>query len=203
MTRRRCWSGLKGLGLSMLLTTLIGCQARQPGAFESKLVTTVEQRITVGGNGVHNPLPENAENIDAGRKNFSAYCMVCHGLDGQNTGVPFADRMAPPVPPLTSAAVQGFSDGQLKWIIDNGIFPSGMPASKGMLNDDEIWQIVHYIRHLPAKGSLGEPEVYGGGPAPAATPSFSQPLPPARSKPQKPPRPSTESPSRTVQPGTS
>jgi mono/diheme cytochrome c family protein len=89
--------------------------------------------------------------------------MVCHGLDGQKTGVPFADRMLPPVPDLSSNQVQGFSDGQLKWIIDNGISPSGMPASKGILNDDEIWQIVVFLRHLPTKGSLGEPVVYGGG----------------------------------------
>ena len=51
---------------------------------------------------------------------------------------------------------------QLKWIIDNGICPSGMPASKGILNDDEIWQIVHFPRRLPPKGSLGEPPVYAG-----------------------------------------
>jgi hypothetical protein len=39
-----------------------------------------------------------------------------------------------------------------------------MPASRGMLNDEEIWQIVHFLRHLPPKGSLGEPAVYGGQP---------------------------------------
>jgi len=50
----------------------------------------------------------------------------------------------------------------LKWIIDHGISPSGMPASQGILNDEEIWQIVVYVRHLPPKGSLGEPAVYGG-----------------------------------------
>jgi mono/diheme cytochrome c family protein len=66
------------------------------------------------------------------------------------------------VPALNSAAVQKYTDGQLKWIIDNGIFPSGMPASKGILSDDEMWEIVDYIRHLPPKGSLGEPPVYGG-----------------------------------------
>jgi len=37
-----------------------------------------------------------------------------------------------------------------------------MPASKGILSDDEMWEIVDYIRHLPPKGSLGEPPVYGG-----------------------------------------
>ena len=124
----------------------------------------VKRRITVGGKAEINPLPATAENIKAGRKNFANYCMVCHGLDGQNTGVPFADRMAPPVPLLNSATVQAYSDGQLKWVIDHGIFPSGMPASKGILNDDEIWEIVLYVRHLPPKGSLGEPAVYGGTP---------------------------------------
>jgi mono/diheme cytochrome c family protein len=109
-----------------------------------------------------NPLPATQENIHAGRETFSSYCMVCHGLDGQNTGVPFADRMSPPVPELSSPAVQAYSDGQLKWIIDNGIFPSGMPASKGILRDEEIWAIVDYIRHLPPKGSLGQSPVYGG-----------------------------------------
>ena len=45
---------------------------------------------------------------------------------------------------------------QQKWTIS----PSGMPASKGIPGDEEIWQIVDYIRHLPPKGSLGEPDVY-------------------------------------------
>ena len=111
-----------------------------------------------------NPLPATEDNIRAGRENFSHYCIVCHGLDGQNTGVPFAERGSPPVPLLTSAAVQSYSDGQLKGVIDDGIFPSGMPASKDILNDDEIWQIVTYIRHLPPKESLGEPAVYNGRP---------------------------------------
>ena len=57
--------------------------------------------------------------------------MVCHGLDGQNTGVPFATTVSPPVPSLASAEVQAYTDGQLKWIIENGIYPSGMPPSKG------------------------------------------------------------------------
>jgi len=92
--------------------------------------------------------------------------MVCHGLDGQNTGVPFSDKMSPPVPALNLPSVQSYSDGQLHWIIQNGVSPSGMPASKDVFRDDEIWQLVLYIRHLPAKGSLGEPAVYGGEQAP-------------------------------------
>jgi S-disulfanyl-L-cysteine oxidoreductase SoxD len=138
-----------------------GCQVRQPGAMETAVVQGFKRAVSVGGKKDANPLPADAENIRAGQQNFSHYCMVCHGLDGQNTGVPFADRMSPPVPMLNSGNVQRYTDGQLKWIIDHGISPSGMPASSGILNDEEIWQIVHYIRHLPAKGSLGEPAVYG------------------------------------------
>lgn len=151
--------GIKWLP-ALLLVVLAGCKARTPGAWEQSVATRVKQGITVGGKREPNPLPLTPEIIEEGRKNFSHYCMVCHGLDGQNTGVPFAEQMAPPVPVLSSRDVQGYTDGQLKWIITNGIFPSGMPASKGILNDDEMWTIVHYIRHLPAKGSLGEPRVY-------------------------------------------
>jgi mono/diheme cytochrome c family protein len=88
--------------------------------------------------------------------------MECHGGDGQNTGVVFAERMAPPVPPLNSPAVQGYTDGQLKWVIENGIYPSGMPAWRGVLKDEEVWEVVHYIRHLPARQGSA-PQVAGTG----------------------------------------
>jgi cytochrome c553 len=145
----------------MLLFSL-ACKVRTPGRLETSFAETFKRKITVGGKDDHNPLPATVENLHAGRENFSHYCFACHGLDGQNTGVPFAERMSPPVPPLTSTSVQSYADGQLKWVIDNGISPSGMPASKGILNDDEIWQIVIYLRNLPPKGSLGEPVIYSG-----------------------------------------
>jgi mono/diheme cytochrome c family protein len=68
--------------------------------------------------------------------------------------------MAPPIPSLASKDVQDYTDGQLKWVIDYGIWPSGMPGSKGILSDDEIWSIVVFLRHLPPAGSAGEPEMY-------------------------------------------
>ncbi len=148
------------------LLLLAGCKVRSPGSIETTLMQGAKRRLTVGGRSDRNPLQATEENIHAGKSNFGSYCMVCHGLDGQNTGVPFADKLAPPVPLLNSAPVQSYTDGQLHWIIQNGIFPSGMPASKDVFRDEEIWQLVLYIRHLPPKGSLGEPAVYGGAPEP-------------------------------------
>ena len=149
-----------------LLLLLAGCQVRSPGSFETRMMENTKRRLTIGGRKDQNPVPATIESIHAGQRNFTSYCMVCHGLDGQNSGVPFADKMAPPVPPLNSTAVQAYTDGQLHRIISDGIFPSGMPASKEVFRDEEIWQLVLYIRHLPPKGSLGEPQVYGGSGCP-------------------------------------
>jgi len=149
--------------LAVALLALAGCQVRTPGRLETSVMESAKRRLTIGGRSDVNPLAATPENIHAGQRNFGAYCMVCHGLDGQNTGVPFADRMSPPVPLLNSSSVQAYTDGQLHWIIQNGVSPSGMPASKDFFHEEEIWQLVLYIRHLPPKESLGEPQVYGGG----------------------------------------
>jgi mono/diheme cytochrome c family protein len=137
-----------------------GCKVSPPSEGESRIIEATEHHITVGNKSQRNPQAFNAENLAAGKEAFGHYCVACHGLDGQNTGVPFAAAMSPPLPSLISSDVQTYTDGQLKWVIDNGISPSGMPASKGILSDDEIWSIVLYLRHLPPAGSLGEPEIY-------------------------------------------
>ena len=139
---------------------LAGCKAKPSGKFESRMMWGIKHHLTVGDRKLKNPLPLNLETVEEGRQAFSHYCAACHGLDGQNTGVPFASRMSPAVPLLMSKDVQLYSDGQLKSVIDNGIWPSGMPGSKGILSDEEIWSIVNYIRHLPPQGSAGEPQMY-------------------------------------------
>jgi mono/diheme cytochrome c family protein len=145
---------------AVLLVFAGGCKANAPGQFETTVMTTAKRNLFVHNKSQKNPLKEDAATIADGKEAFSHYCAACHGLDGQNTGVPFADRMSPPVPMLSSKNVQGYTDGQLKWVIDYGLWPSGMPGSKDMLSDDEIWSIVVYLRHLPPAGSLGEPEMY-------------------------------------------
>lgn len=140
----------------------MACEAKQPGRIETITIQWAKHHVTIGGKHEKNPVRETTENIESGRHIFGYYCVVCHGRDGQNTGVPFVAGMSPPIPCLASADIQHYSDGQLKWIIENGIYPSGMPASKGTLSDDDIWHIVVYLRHLPSAGSLGEPRAYTG-----------------------------------------
>jgi mono/diheme cytochrome c family protein len=147
--------------VSLLLATgLAGCKASRPGKLEFAVAGFAKHHVLIRGKSQENPLPDNAQTLADGKEAFSHYCIVCHGNDGQNTGVPFVEHMSPPIPSLASPEVQSYTDGQLKWILDNGIRPSGMPGSKGVLSDDELWSIVVYLRHLPPAGTVGMPEAY-------------------------------------------
>jgi mono/diheme cytochrome c family protein len=148
--------------LSLAAAGLIGCRATPPSPTETKVAYWTKHHITIGGKRDVNPLKASEDNIEDGKELFTSYCMVCHGLDGQNTGVPFAKTLSPQVPSLASPEVQAYTDGQLKWIIKNGIYPSGMPPSDGDFSSRDMWAMVLYIRHLPPAGSLGVPKVYSG-----------------------------------------
>ncbi len=141
---------------------LAGCRVTPTGQIESAVVQWTKHTVTVKGTHDKNPIPATIDSIEAGKQAFGFYCVVCHGRDAQNTGVPFANSISPPIPSLASLDVQRYTDGQLKWIIENGISPSGMPASRGVLSDEDMWNIVVYLRHLPSAGSLGEPRTYTG-----------------------------------------
>jgi cytochrome c553 len=145
---------------ALLSVGLAGCKASPPSKLEMKTVTFAKHHIFIRNKDEKNPLPNNPQTWADGKEAFSHYCVACHGMDGQNTGVPFVDHISPPIPSLASDNVQRYTDGQLKWILDNGIRPSGMPGSKGTLSDDELWSIVVFLRHLPPAGSQGTPDMY-------------------------------------------
>lgn len=142
----------------IILATL-DWSAEQPGSLERRIMGRVKY-WRVGDKNVANPSPDNADTIKEGAEHFQHHCQTCHGLDGQGTGVPIVTRMSPPIADLASTRVQNYRDGQLKWVIDNGIRFSGMPGWRGIVTDEEAWAIVRYIRHLPPKGSLGVPKVF-------------------------------------------
>jgi mono/diheme cytochrome c family protein len=148
------------LSVLICFAGILGCKANPPSKSEHNIMTWTKHTVFVRNKSEQNPLQSTTENIAEGKEAFGHYCIACHGMDGQNTGVPFADRMLPPVPSLAASEIQSYTDGQLKWVIANGIGPSGMPGSKGILSDEEIWSIVLFIRKLPAPGSLGDPPMY-------------------------------------------
>ena len=147
------------VGSSSIIPSLIGCKASQPSQVEKKVVQESKE-IVIGGKNWRNPVPDINLSVKNGSEHFQHHCQVCHGLDGHATGVTFARNVSPPIPDLGAPEIQKYADGQLKWIIENGIRMSGMPSWRGLVSDEEMWQMVRYIRHLPARGSLGVPEVF-------------------------------------------
>jgi mono/diheme cytochrome c family protein len=145
---------------TLIAVALAGCKAAPPSKLESRVAGFAKHHMFVRGRNQTNPLRDSPQTIADGKQAFSHYCVVCHGNDGHNTGVPFVDDISPPIASLASPEVQSYTDGQLKWILDNGIRFSGMPGSRGVLSDNELWSIVVYLRHLPSAGSQGVPKVY-------------------------------------------
>jgi mono/diheme cytochrome c family protein len=95
-----------------------------------------------------NPLPATPENLRGGLAHFRENCVVCHGAPGVDPGE-IGQGLNPGAPDLTLPRVQARTDGQLYWLVDGGIRMSGMPAFGPTHGENEIWQIVAFLRHLP------------------------------------------------------
>src|SRR5206468_7122711 len=86
--------------------------------------------------------------VAGGLDHYRENCVVCHGAPGVEMGEA-GKGLNPPPPFLDSPAVQGRTDGQMFWIVKNGIRMTGMPAWGPTHKDEEIWQMVAFMRHLP------------------------------------------------------
>ena len=106
--------------------------------------------------GEKNPLSATSQNIQDGRDAFLAKCQTCHGHDGSGL-TPVGQSLYPRVPDLRSARTQNLSDGEIHYIIENGVELTGMPAwgDPDAAHDDDSWRLVLYIRTLRP---LSQPE---------------------------------------------
>lgn len=93
-----------------------------------------------------NPLAANSANIAAGRALYNQNCASCHGQDGKSrTGVAAAMKVRPTN--LAGPAMKSRKDGDIYWVVTNGITRSGMPAFK-KLTANQRWQVTLYVKHL-------------------------------------------------------
>ena len=83
------------------------------------------------------------------RAHFADHCASCHGNDGSGDTA-LGRNLYPKAPDMRLAATQDLSDGEIYWIIENGVRLTGMPAwGTGGPDDSDTWKLVHFIRHLP------------------------------------------------------
>jgi mono/diheme cytochrome c family protein len=96
-----------------------------------------------------NPVPFTPEVLAEARAHWADHCALCHANDGSGD-TPIGKRTYPPAPDMRLPATQNLKDGELFYIIQNGIRLSAMPAWGGSVQDEQdSWKLVHFIRHLP------------------------------------------------------
>ena len=82
------------------------------------------------------------------RAHFADHCATCHANDGSGQ-TEIGQRFYPNVPDMRLDETQDLTDGELYWVIENGVRLTGMPAwGPGGANDLDTWKLVHFIRRL-------------------------------------------------------
>jgi len=98
-----------------------------------------------------NPVASRPDVLSGAMEHFSDHCAICHANDG--SGKTLVGRgLYPKTPDMRQAATQDLTDGELYYIIENGIRFTGMPAfgeGAAGTGDEESWALVAFIRHLP------------------------------------------------------
>lgn len=146
--------GLAGV-LALVVVLYIwnsGVSARaEPTLIETYIAGNVRD-LAVGrrARNIKNPIERAPEIIAAGRAHFADHCAICHANDGSGETT-MGRGLFPRAPDLRLARTQDLTDGELFYIIENGIRFTGMPGwgTGEASGESASWHLVHFIRHLP------------------------------------------------------
>ncbi len=97
-----------------------------------------------------NPFTSSPALLQESARHFADHCASCHGNDGSGA-TEMGRNLFPRAPDMRRDATQRLSDGELYYIIHNGVRWTGMPAWGDPANDKDMdsWKLVLFIRHLP------------------------------------------------------
>jgi len=144
--------GVAGVGVLVLLALGLGAfdisATSRPSKLEKALAGWVRD-ASIRARAPHDvKAPTDPATLARGRAEYTEHCQVCHGIpDGEQTSI--AQGLNPPVPDLAEPSTQARSDGELFFIVSQGIRLSGMPGFARSEPDDVRWAMVAFVRHLP------------------------------------------------------
>jgi mono/diheme cytochrome c family protein len=131
------------------MTIRRGFSARDNPSTMEAYVATMARKLSIPApeRNAKNPFSATPEVLSDARSHFADHCATCHGNDGSgNTEI--GKNLYPKPPDMRQAETQSLTDGQIYYIIHNGIRLTGMPAWGGPGKDDDSWKLVIFIRHL-------------------------------------------------------
>lgn len=96
-----------------------------------------------------NPVPLTDANLIAGIQLYGTHCAICHGTaKGEASASAIAKGEYPHPPQLASEGVEDDPDGLTFWKVKNGIRWTGMPAWGKALDDQQIWTLALFLKHM-------------------------------------------------------
>jgi len=97
-----------------------------------------------------NPFAASPELLAEAKAHFADHCAICHANNGSGATT-MGQNMYPKPPDMRLPQTQSLRDGEIYYIIHNGIRLTGMPAwgEAGPHQDEDSWKLVLFIRHLP------------------------------------------------------
>jgi len=120
-----------------------------PGKIEKQVAAfALNKSVQRRAPSTKNPFAGNADAVRVGLAHYKEMCVTCHGAPGVDPSE-IGEGLNPPAPDLTLPKVQARTDGQLFWLVQNGIRMTAMPAFGPTHKDEEVWKIVSFLRHLP------------------------------------------------------
>lgn len=125
---------------------------RSPLAVEAFVARRLRHfAVPSGARTRENPVAATPEALAEARAHFADHCAICHANDGSGD-TDIGRNLYPNAPDMTDGHTQSLSDGELYYIIRNGVRFTGMPGwgDPTIENDPDSWGLVHFIRHLPA-----------------------------------------------------
>lgn len=136
-------------GIVLWLLTHGFSASEKPSALEAFLARHARTIATPSeAKTLRSPLAPTEEDLAAGREHWAGHCAACHALDGSgNTDI--GRNLYPPAPDMRDALTQDLTDGELFYIINNGVRFTGMPAWGSLHSATDNWQLVAFIRRLP------------------------------------------------------
>src|SRR5438105_3543868 len=157
--RRRHSFGL-GVVVGLAVAAIVGIALIAPialahhdaGSLETAYGNTVVStlaRVNAGGVG-NNPTTATAQSLQQGRQSYTGSCSQCHGTAGHTQGA-FGQTSFPPATDLSGPSASALSDGQMFYIIKNGLGFTPMPAFNTQYSDTQIWNTVNFVRSLQTR----------------------------------------------------
>jgi mono/diheme cytochrome c family protein len=150
------WHGAALVGLVAVAVAVWfwtqGISAKSPpGPLETSAARAARQAmIPVTARDRVNPGPATAETLRSGLEHWADHCTVCHANNGSGE-TEMGQGLYPRPPDMRQPLTQELTDGELFYIIENGVKLTGMPAWGAGTPDGEAasWHLVQFIRSLP------------------------------------------------------